>query len=405
MSKPLEDVSVVEVAGYVAVPSAGAILADLGADVVRIEPLRGDPWRGQARRPKVADELRNYDYQFAVSNRGKRSIALDLSTDAGADLVQQLVARSQIFICNMLVHRQERLGLDPATLQAVNPTLVHGTLTGYGTTGPDAWRPGFDVTSFFARSGMMEAEREDVDSPPPMPRPGQGDHTAGLALLSAVLVALRQAERTGKGQIIETSLLEAAVWTLACDYAITAVDHAPVPHRARENAIIATNNRFPCGDGRWLVITMPGPANWAKLCLAIGRHEWLDEERYASPRDRLRLMPEIVAGIDAALASRSRDEWGEVFDREGIVWAPVQTLGEVVVDPQATALGLFCDIEGTEVGTIPSVRIPMQFHTADAGPAGPAPDIGQHTDEVLSDLGLDGAAIAKLEAEGVIRRG
>ncbi len=403
MTKPLDDVTVIELAGYVAAPSAGAILADLGADVIRIEPLSGDPWRGQARRPKIDDELRNYDYQFAVSNRGKRSIALDLSSDAGIDIVYKLVADAQVFMCNMLAPRQTKMRLDPDSLHAVNPTLVHATLTGYGTTGPDAWRPGFDVTAFFARSGLMEAMRDGPEATPPMARPGQGDQTTGLAFFGSILAALRQAERTGEGQVVETSLLETAAWTLGCDYSITAVDEAFVPLRSRHQAVIATNNRFPCGDGKWLVISMPGVTNYAKLCRAIGREDLIDDERYLTPRDRLRNMESLIASLDETLATKTRDEWGELFDAEGIVWGPVQALDEVVRDPQALAIDLFCEIPGTDVGTIRSVRAPMRIHTAEIGPAGPPPGLGEHTNDILDKLGLEPDEVAKLREANVIR--
>lgn len=402
MTKPLDDVTVIEVASYVAAPSAGAILADLGADVIRVEPLRGDPWRGQARRPKVDEDLRNYDYQFAVSNRGKRSVTIDLTSEGGLATMQKLVANAQVFMCNMLAPRQAKMGLDPASLHAVNPTLVHATLTGYGTTGPEAWRPGYDVTAFFARSGLMESTREGSDATPTMPRNGQGDQTTGLAFFGAIMAALRQAERTGEGQVVETSLLETAVWTLGCDYSITAVDEAFVRLRTRHEAIIATNNRFPCGDGKWMVITMPGEANYPKLCRVIGREDLIDHEDYATARDRLRNMAALTKELDETLATKSRWQWGELFDAEGIVWAPIQALDDVVRDPQAQAIGVFCDIPDTEVGTIRSVRIPMRFHTADVGPLGPPPAAGEHTDEVLQQLGLDTDDIAQLRRDNVI---
>ncbi len=401
--KPLDDVTVIELAGYVAAPSAGAILADLGADVIRIEPLSGDPWRGQARRPKVDEDLRDFDYQFAVSNRGKRSIALDLSSEDGIDVVYKLVAGAQVFMCNMLAPRQTKMGLDPTSLHAVQPGLVHATLTGYGTTGPEAWRPGFDVTAFFARSGLMESMRDGSEATPPLARPGQGDQTTGLAFLGAILAALRQAERTGEGQVVETSLLETAAWTLGCDYSITAVDGAFVRLRNRHQAVIATNNRFPCGDGKWLVISMPGAANYAKLCRVIGRHDLAEDERYLTPRDRLRNMETLITALDETLATKTRDEWGEIFDAEGIVWGPVQALDEVVRDPQAEAIGLFCEIPDTEIGTIRSVRAPMRFHTAEVGPAGPPPGLGEHTNDILDQAGFTPDQVQELRTSGVIR--
>ena len=180
------------------------------------------------------------DLQFDVDNRGKESIAVALDQPEGADLVRKLIAKADIFMCNLLAERQEKFGLDPQTLLGLKPDLVHATLTGYGTSGPDAWRPGYDVTAFFGRSGLYDALREGEDGIVPMARPAQGDHTTGLAFFGAILAALRLAEKTGEGQIVETSLYETAVWTQASDYAVTAVDHAPVRRRSRKELLAIT---------------------------------------------------------------------------------------------------------------------------------------------------------------------
>ncbi len=189
MTAPLEDVTVVEIDNWMASPSAGAILADLGANVIKVEPLTGDPMRNMGRPAKVSDDKKGFDYQFDVSNRGKKSIAVDLESDAGIEVVRALVAKADIFMCNLLQHRQERFGLDPDALQTVNSRIVHATLTGYGTRGPEAHRPGYDVTAFFGRSGLYDAMREGEHGTVPMARPAQGDHTTGLAFVGAILAA------------------------------------------------------------------------------------------------------------------------------------------------------------------------------------------------------------------------
>ena len=201
MSAPLDDVTVVEIDNWMAAPSAGAILADLGANVIKVEPLAGDPMRGLSRPIKsddVSDALKAYDFQFDVDNRGKKSVTVALDQPEGAELVRKLVEKADVFMCNLLAARQAKFGLDPQTLFQVHPGLVHATLTGYGTTGPDAWRPGYDVTAFFGRSGLYDAQREGVDGIVPMARPAQGDHTTGLSMVAAVLAALRQAEKNGR---------------------------------------------------------------------------------------------------------------------------------------------------------------------------------------------------------------
>ena len=402
MTLPLDDITVIEVDNWMAAPSAGAVLADLGADVIKVEPLSGDPMRGMGRPAKLPEDIKGYDFQFDVDNRGKRSIAVALDTDEGADLVRRLVSGADVFLCNLLTRRQARFGLDPDALFAVNPTLVHATLTGYGTEGPEAWRPGYDVTAFFGRSGLYDAMREGEQGVVPMARPAQGDHTTGLALVGAILSALRLAERTGEGQVVETSLYETAVWTQASDYAIAAMDHAPLRPRARENLIVPTANRYPCGDGKWVVLNMPEASAWPRLCRVIGREDWLDDERLQDVRGRFQHMPELVAGIDEALSGKTRDEWGEVFDEEGLIWGPVLGMHEVATDAQAEAIGLFPEISHDDIGSYRSVRMPMRFRNTNVGPRGPAPSIGQHSREVLLDLGLSDADIEVLIEQGAV---
>ncbi len=405
MSAPLDDITVLEVDNYMAAPSAGAILADLGARVLKVEPLTGDPMRGIGRPAKVDGDLARYDLSFDVDNRGKHSIAVALDTPEGAALIHRLVQGAQVFMCNLLPHRQQRFGLDPETLLKINPRVVHATLTGYGTDGPDALRPGYDVTAFFGRSGIYDAMREGDYGEVPMARPAQGDHTTGLALLGAILAGLRMADRTGKGQVVETSLYETAIWTQATDFGVTAVDRAPVRRRARHQMLTPAANRYPCGDGKWVVLNTMGADGWEKLCRALGREDWLSDERFKDGKGRYDHMAELVAGVDATLAAKSRDEWGEIFDREGLIWGPVLALEEVAADRQAEAIGMFPFIDHQRLGTYRSVRIPMRIRDADIGPRGPAPDLGQHTLEILTAAGLSDAEIATLKARGVVADG
>ncbi|MEM7101006.1 MAG: CoA transferase [Pseudomonadota bacterium] len=406
MTAPLADVVVVEIDNWMAAPSAGAILADMGATVIKVEPLTGDPMRGMSRPIKneeIAENLRNHDFQFDVDNRGKQSIAVALDQPEGADLVRKLVSNADIFMCNLLVKRQEKFGLDPQSLFEVKPDLVHATLTGYGTTGPDAWRPGYDVTAFFGRSGLYDAQREGADGIVPMARPAQGDHTTGLALVGAILAALRLAEKSGEGQIVETSLYETAVWTQASDYAVTAVDQAPVRRRARKELLAITANRFPCGDDKWVVFNMlPDAAYWPRMCQAIEVEHLIDDERFVDSSSRYRNMAELIDIMDEALSKRTRDEWGEIFDKAGLIWGKVLGLHEVPQDPHAIALGMFPKIEHPEVGSYNTVNIPMRFATADVKPRGPAPAVGEHTESILTQAGLSQQEIATLRKQGTI---
>ena len=402
-SAPLDDVTIIEVDSWMAAPSAGAMLADLGANVIKVEPIGGDPMRDTSRPPKVDDAaLKGYDFQFDVDNRGKQSIAVALDTDAGVELVHKLLGQAQVFMCNLLLGRQERFRLDPASVFAANPKLVHATLTGYGTQGPEAARPGYDVTAFFGRSGLYDAMREGDDGQVPMARPAQGDHTTGIALVAAILAALRQLERTGESQTVETSLFETAVWTQATDYCVTTIDRVPVRKRARENMLTPTANRYPCGDGKWIVVNMPEASAWDRFAPVLGLAHLSEEERFATPQTRYRHMAELVPMIDAVLATKTRDEWGAAFDAGGIIWGPVLGIDEVTQDPQAHAIGLFPEIPHDDLGSYRTVNIPMRFANADVKPRGPAPLLGEQTHALLAGAGLSDQEINDLGEQGII---
>jgi len=402
VSAPLEDITIVEVDNYMAAPSTGAILADLGARVIKVEPLGGDPMRGIGRPAKIDGPLKDYDFGFDVDNRGKQSIAVALDAPEGARIVRHLVKDAQVFLCNLLPHRQERFGLDPDALLAINPRLVHATLTGYGTDGPDALRPGYDVTAFFGRSGIYDAMRDGDEGDVPMARPAQGDHTTGLALLSGILAALRLAEKTGQGQVVETSLYESAIWTQATDFGVTAVDRAPVRRRSRHNMLSPMANRYPCGDGKWIVLNTLGVGAFERFCEAVDRTGWLEDERFADPSSRYKNMPALVDVMDELLRTKSRDAWGRILDDAGLVWGPVLTLDEVAQDAQAEAIDMFPEIEHPERGAYRSVRAPLRIRGASIRPQGPAPEIGQHTRSVLKGAGFSDTEIDELSRRGVV---
>jgi crotonobetainyl-CoA:carnitine CoA-transferase CaiB-like acyl-CoA transferase len=404
MTAPLDGVSVIELTSWMAAPSAGAVLADLGADVVKIEPPRGDPMRGVSRQPKLdpSSPQRGLDPSFQVDNRGKRGIAVAIDQPAGADLVRRLAVDRHVFLTNLLPHRQARYGLDPAGLFAVNPRIVHATLSGYGRSGPEAWRPGYDVTAFFGRGAITDASLEP-GSVPPLPRPAQGDHTTGLSLVVAVLAGLRLAERTGQGQVVDTSLFATAAWTMATDLAPTLLDRRPVTKRDRHHLISPLANRFRCADDRWIILNMPEAHWWSRFCDAVDRTDWAEDERFATIKGRFDHMPYLMDRIDEVFAARTLAEWGRIFDEAGLIWGPAQAIHELADDPQARAESLFPEVPAAEGRpAFPTVAVPLKVDGAEVGPRGPAPGLGQHTRVVLAEAGLSEAEIDRLGADGII---
>ncbi|MEO1063702.1 MAG: CoA transferase [Actinomycetota bacterium] len=400
MTRPLDGIRVIEIASWMAAPSACAILADLGADVVKVEPLGGDPMRDKNRQPKVPDRP-PIDEPFHVDNRGKRSLAVALDRDDGATLVRRLIGRADVLVTNLLPHRQARFGLDPDALLVDHPRLVHATLSGYGLEGPDSTRPGYDVTAFFGRGAISDSMTEP-GGPPPQPRPAQGDHATGLALVGAVLAALRMVDQTGEGQVVDVSLFGTAAWTMATDLSATLVDRRQPRPRDRHHLISALSNRFPCGDGKWVIFNMPEEHWWPRFCKAVGRDEWLDDDRLGSVKGRFDHMPMVIDGIDEALSMRSREEWGEIFDEAGLIWGPANSLADLVEDPQAEAAGLWVELDHPEVGALPTVANPIRIRGVDTSPRSVGPAVGQHGTELLDELGVDAATRERLAADGVI---
>ena len=401
MSAPLDGVRVVEVAGWMAAPGAAAMMADLGADVVKVEPMRGDPLRGVIRQPETDPPL---DAPFQLDNRGKRGVAVALDRPEGQELVRRLVDGADVFLNNLLGRRQQKFGLDAATLMARNPRLVHATLTGYGLEGPDAARPGFDITAFFGRGGITHSITEPGEQAP-RARPAQGDHAAALAMLAAVLASLRVVEQTGAGQVVDVNLLATAAWTMGTDLSSTLVDGQDPLTLGRRRRRHALQESFRTSDSRWILLFMPEPHWWPRFCAAVGRPEWARDPRLETFAARLEHMPDVTDLMDALFAERTLAEWGQVLDGADLTWAPAATVSEVAADPHAAAAGTFPVVSHPVAGDFRTVAIPMRLPGQDIGPRGPAPDLGQHTREVLSELGLSQVELDALITDGTVSDG
>ena len=403
MVAPLTGIRVVEVANWLAAPSAAALMADLGADVIKVEHPAGDAWRATLMRGAQPgwDPETGIDAPFELDNRGKRGIALSLERPGGAEVVRRLVETADVFVTNLTAPRIARYDLGVERLQEINPRLIYVVLTGYGTRGPDAPKTAFDYSAFWSRSGIMSLIGEP-DGPPMPCRPGQGDHATALNLLSATLAALRLRDLTDEGQQVEVTLQRTGAWTIGADVS-AALIHGQQPQRI--NRVVPGNplfNSYETADGRWLMLVMPtSDRYWAPACRALGREEWIDDLRYASLELRAEHTADLTAQLRDIIASDTLETWGPKLDAEALTWAPVAEVPEVIDDPQMEEMNAWTTLSGVN-GEFRTLNTPFEIAGADVGPRGPAPATGEHTLEVLQELGLSEEELAQLAADGVL---
>ena len=399
MPGPLEGVRVVEIGVWIAGPAAGGVLADWGADVVKIEPPEGDPAR--TFQVMFGSDMPNNPI-FEMDNRSKRSIMLDLSTDQGRVIAEELIAGADIFVTNLRIGALARLGLDADTLCARHPRLIYGHITGFGREGDDADRAAYDIAAFWARSGIAHMLTAP-GGPLPFQRGGMGDHSTGVQFAGAISAALYSRERTGRGQLVSTSLFRQGVYTISFDLNMQLGwgMHAAIGERTTiGNPAI---NNYRSGDGRpFWVVGLEGARHWPPMCRVVGHPEWIEDVRFATPRDRAVNAAELIGLLDTAFAMRSLDDWKEVFDTEpDFFWSPVQGPDEVLNDPQLRAAGGLVEVPD-EYGTTTMIASPADFAGTPWEPRSLAPEIGQHTDEILRELGKSAAEIDAWRAVGVV---
>jgi crotonobetainyl-CoA:carnitine CoA-transferase CaiB-like acyl-CoA transferase len=400
MVAPLAGIRVIEVANWLAAPAATALMADLGADVIKVEPPGGDVLRHF---DMVAYGYTEYRFPtncvFELDNRGKRSIVVDLDRSGGPELVHRLLERADVLVLNLTPKRRERYRLTEDAVRATRPSIVYASLTGYGTAGPDADRPGFDYAAFWARAGIMNA----LGSPPPLCRGGQGDHATSLNLLAAVLAALRVRDSTGAGQAVEVTLQGTGMWTVASDLSAALLTRQQAPRHDRVEPSNPIWNSYLSRDGRWILLVMPAPVlYWPRFCRAIGEPAWADDPRYSDMAKRKTASLELTAAIADRFAQRDLAEWAQRLDAEGLIWAPVVDFVEVIDDPQPRRMGAFATLEHPQAGSFETLAAPFTLRDADVRPRGAAPATGEHSRAVLEELGLAEAEIAALEAAKVL---
>ena len=389
---------VVDFASFVAAPGAAVILSDFGADVIKVEPPNGDPWRhGHKIAPQPeADE----PYQFHLANRNKRSITLDLKSPSAHQVLQQLVAWADVVIVNTPHPARKKLKLEYDDVVCWNPRLIYADLTGFGEKGPDADLPGFDITSYWARSGLLSMTR-DAGAPPTWPVGGSGDNATAVGIYSAIVTALYRRECTGKGAYVTTSLLAEGVWSASVSIQAALSGAKFYGLHDRKHPANAALNVYRTADGTWFVLIV-APDRLAAVAKAIGRPDLLTDPRFSDPAKLTANMPQLTAILDEVFVAQPMAHWQEVFSSVHVTFGAVRAPQEVIDDPQLRANDIIVPLEGAGGKLTSKISSPIQLHGVAKIPARRAPNLGEHTEEILRDLGFDAKGIEDLRTSGAV---
>lgn len=401
LPRPLEGVRILEYAVFHAGPGAGAILGDLGADVLKIEERGGDPERNWIRVGQLDLSLPGGEsVMHQVSNRNKRSICLDIEDREGRDIFQRLINGSDVFLTNLRKSTKVKMGLDYDTLSRINPRIIHTNVSGYGPDGPMSDLGAFDPLGL-ARSGLMfvTGSKEPV-----LMHLGILDQATAIAVSHAILVALFERERSGKGQEVDVSLYSTGLWLMYPSLMINNILSREPMVRGDRSEHSPLRNFFRCGDGRWIIGTHhPEDKYWALFCEATGQTELISDPRFVDDRARATNCAELVAHFDEVFSTRTRDEWMDIFLPKGLMFCSIQHVSEIQRDPQALANDYIVDFEDPVLGKLKIPGYPVHFGANQAGTTRLGPALGEHTVSVLQEIGYAEQEIEELRNRGIIR--
>jgi crotonobetainyl-CoA:carnitine CoA-transferase CaiB-like acyl-CoA transferase len=390
---------VVDLASFLAGPGAATVLSDFGADVIKVEPPGiGDPHRFTYKIPPLPSAKENYGWQ--LSNRNKRGLALDLKSPRSSEILERLVKWADVLVVNFPHPVRKKLKLTYEDIARWNPRLIYADLTGYGDEGPDADLPGFDITAYWSRSGLLDMTR-DAGAPPTLPVPASGDHAAAMGLYSAIVTGLYRRERTGEGCYVTTSLIAEGIWASAVAVQAALCDARFYPLHDRKNPPNAIFNVYQTSDGRWFLIVMQ-PKDWPALVAAVGQPELASDPRFADDAARAKNSAQLAAILDKIFAAAPLAHWHDAFERARVTYGIVKTAAEVTTDPQTLANDIIVPIEGGSGHMTRTVSSPIRIHGVPKAAARRAPELGEHNDEILKELGFTNNEIDGFRAGGSV---
>ena len=406
MTDILAGIRVVEVSEHGMVPAAGAVLADWGADVVKVNhPVRGDASRGiwAFGVPPMVDGFYGL---WEPLNRGKRSVGVDLSSETGHAVLGELLVGADVFLTNTLAATRQKLHIEPEDVREFSPSIIYARGGSYGIHGKEGGRGGFDGSAYWGRSGAGEQLSNDLDDPrgfTGLPGPAFGDSQTGFALASGIVAALFHRERTGVAVTVDTSLFAMGTWAMQASLVLSNLSGQeqlhPLDRTAANNPI---NNSYRTKDGRLLALAMmQADRYWRRLCVLVDRPELAEDPRFVDIAARTANNLVCIEILEGIFATRTMAEWAELLDSDNIPWTPIQRVTDLNDDPQARANGFVQDVDYGDGRQITLVSSPIQFDTV-APALRPAPELHAHTEEVLLEHGFDWDRIAALKDQGVI---
>jgi crotonobetainyl-CoA:carnitine CoA-transferase CaiB-like acyl-CoA transferase len=392
------DLKVVDMASFIAGPSAAVILSDFGAEVIKVEPPTGDAWRRGHTLPPQPQAKDPYPWHLA--NRNKRGIALDMKSADAQQVLERLVIWADVLIVNTPHPARKRLKLEYDDVLPWNRRLIYADLTGFGAKGPDADLPGFDITAYWARSGLLAMTR-DAGAPPTWPVAGSGDNATAMGLYSAIVTALYRRERTGRGSYVTTSLLAEGVWSASVSIQAALCEATFFGLHDRKHPANAALNVYRSSDDVWFMLIVT-PDKLAAVANALGRADLLTDPRFSDQAKLLQNMPLLTAILDDIFGSRPMTHWYEVFSGVHVTFGAVRGPQEVITDPQLRLNNIIVPLDGAGGKLTSTISSPIQVQGVTKVPARRAPTLGEHSEEILAQLGFTAAEIAGLRASGTI---